>query len=332
MSRANRAAVTLIEMLVVVAILGMLVALLLPAALGAREAGRRNRCINNQKEIATAVNRFELAKGRFPGYLNGTQALPPAQRGAVSWVIVLLPYLDRADLWNQWMNWRAVDPYPVPDPTLPAPGPAIEQLVCPSDSRDLHAGPLFTPLSYVANCGILDTIPNVPARASVAVFMDDDIVTGVFRNLYPGPTRNVTPTLVRDVSVRTSDIKDGASLTLMLSENLQATEWFPTVKPPPAAGLPAARVATEADVGMVWWPAALAASRPTVWINQGRKDVVAVPPPAIEYARPSSNHPGGVVAAYCDGRVEFLDEAIDPRVFQSKMAPHDASVSGLFVP
>jgi len=325
MSRANRAAVTLIEMLVVVAILGMLVALLLPAALGAREAGRRNRCINNQKEIATAVNRFESAKGRFPGYLNGTQALPPAQRGAVSWVIVLLPYLDRADLWNDpskpgdpsWMNWRAADPYPVPTAGGP-PGPVIGQLVCPSDARDLHAGPLFTPLSYVANCGLPDTL----AQASPP--MVDTPGSTVFVNAYPA----VVPLR----AMKSSDLKDGASLTLMLSENLQATEWFPTVKPPPAAGLPAARVATEADVGMVWWPAALAASRPTVWINQGRKDVVAVPPPAIEYARPSSNHPGGVVAAYCDGRVEFLDEEIDYRVFQSKMAPHDASVSGLFVP
>jgi len=318
MSRANRSAVTLIEMLVVVAILGLLVAILLPAVIGAREAGRRNRCINNQKEIATAVNRYETAKQRFPGYLNGTQAVhkPPQQpRGAVSWVIVLLPYLDRADLWNEWMNWRAGTPYPVPTAGGP-PGPVIGQLVCPSDARDVHAGPLFTPLSYVANCGLPDgqSPPMVDTPAST-----------VFVNAYPA--------IALSQAMKTSDLRDGASLTLMLSENLQATEWFPTVKPPPAGQLPAARVATEADVGMVWWPVARVPSS-NVWINQGRKDMVAVPPPAIEYARPSSNHPGGVVAAYCDGRVEFLSEEMEHRVFQSQMAPHDAApaLSGMFVP
>jgi prepilin-type N-terminal cleavage/methylation domain-containing protein len=318
MSRANRSAVTLIEMLVVVAILALLMAILLPAALGAREAGRRNRCINNLKEIASAVNHFEAAKQRFPGYLNGTQALhtPQQPRGAVSWVIVLLPYLERADLWNQWMNWRAADPYPVPDPTLPLPGPVIGQLICPSDGREVHVGPLFTPLSYVANCGLPDTL----AQGSPPIV--DTPASAVFVNAYPA--------VVPSRAMKASDLKDGASLTLMLSENLQATEWFPTVKPPPPAGLPAARVATEADVGMVWWPAGRVPSS-NVWINQGRKDPVGAPPP-IEYARPSSNHPGGVVAAYCDGRAEFIDETIDHRVFQSMMAPHDVSVSGMFVP
>ncbi len=306
MSRPNRRAVTLVEMLVVVAILGMLVALLLPAVLGARGASRRTRCINNQKEIASAVNQFESNKKRYPGYLNGTQA--PANRGAVSWVVVLFPYLSRQDLWDRWMNWSTGTAYPVPNPADPRPGPVLGELVCSDDGRDAHPEPQFTPLSYVANCGIPDTLK--PAFV-------DSCASGIFLYAYP--------TILPQASIKSSDIKDGASLTLLISENVQATEWFPTSPGQP----PLPRPAGEADVGMVWWPAARVPSD-TVWINQGRKDQVGAPP-SIEYARPSSNHGGGVVAAYCDGRAEFLSEQIDHRVYQSKMAPYDAGVSAWLV-
>jgi prepilin-type N-terminal cleavage/methylation domain-containing protein/prepilin-type processing-associated H-X9-DG protein len=312
MSRPNRHAVTLVELLVVIAILGTLVAILLPAVLGAREAGRRTKCTNNQKEIASAVNQFELAKKRFPGYLNGTQVLPADQtRGAVSWVVVVFPYLQRQDLWEQWATWRATEPYPVPNPADGRPGPVIGQLVCPDDSGDAHVEPRFTPLSYVANCGLPDTL------ASSFPLLVDTSASGVFLNAWPRA--------LPQASIKSSDIRDGASLTLLIAENVQATEWFPTNKP----GL-AARPATEADVGMVWWPASSIPSS-NVWINQGRKDLVAVPP-SLEYARPSSNHPGGAVVAYCDGRAEFLSEEIDHRVYQMKMAPYDAAVSAWLVP
>ncbi|HJS09239.1 MAG TPA: DUF1559 domain-containing protein [Pirellulales bacterium] len=79
---------TLVELLVVIEIIGILIALLLPAIQAAREAARRNQCQNNLKQMGLAVQLHHDSKGRFPMGRNGTN------QKSISWAFLLLPHME----------------------------------------------------------------------------------------------------------------------------------------------------------------------------------------------------------------------------------------------
>src|SRR5438034_10916922 len=97
---AHRSAFTLVELLVVVAIIGVLVALLLPAVQAAREAARRMSCGNNLRQIGLALQNFESTFKYFPSSLRPT---PPDPNGLFNgWSVhgQILPYLEQGNLYR----------------------------------------------------------------------------------------------------------------------------------------------------------------------------------------------------------------------------------------
>src|SRR5262245_3455270 len=97
-SSRSRPAFTLIALLVVIAMLGILIGMLLPAVQKVREAAAMSKCKNNLKQIALSAHNFESDRGYFP---LGTTTVPPGMTGPVGAVFVdLLPYLENQNLVN----------------------------------------------------------------------------------------------------------------------------------------------------------------------------------------------------------------------------------------
>src|SRR5713226_8475052 len=89
---------TLIEMLVVIAIIAVLVSMLLPAVQQAREAARRSQCKNNVKQLGLALLNYESSfRVLPPGYVAGGPCIDGQTDTSPgwSWASMILPQLDQ---------------------------------------------------------------------------------------------------------------------------------------------------------------------------------------------------------------------------------------------
>ena len=101
----QRSAFTLTEVLVVISIIGMLVAILLPAVQSAREAARRLQCQNHLKQLGVAAHSFHSVHRRLPpGYLGPGQPVevwPPFEYQFVGHIVYLLPHLELSNVYDR---------------------------------------------------------------------------------------------------------------------------------------------------------------------------------------------------------------------------------------
>jgi prepilin-type N-terminal cleavage/methylation domain-containing protein len=130
MTSTNRSGFTLVELLTVIAILGVLMGLILPAVQSAREAARRTQCANNLKNIGLALHNHESAYGRLP---IGDDRLARTEH---AWSTFILPYLEQDSLYTQFdlgVHWS------FPEANRTAAGHDINTYICPS-SRETFPG------------------------------------------------------------------------------------------------------------------------------------------------------------------------------------------------
>lgn len=336
---------TLVELLVVITIIGILMGLLIPAVQAAREAARRNQCSTHINNLAKAAFQFEMAKKRYPGWLEsfGTFAgtFDPSDRETAvtlvthvkvgPWAVNLLPYLDAQPTFEIWNE----DKYPVQSATgftrNAAPNLAIMQCPSSTTTKSEHARN-----SYIANNGME---PN--AAFGFAVSMSR--ANGVFNNKYAGLT---SPVPVGE-SVRADDLKDGAGNTVLFTENLQALPWTNVtateigISPTPDQYPGASRYTS----GFVWhfrdpnpvaFPehAGLQTPAEVHRINGGfgvedkfglRMTALPADLTIGDVARPSSAHVSGVNMGFADGSSRFVTEDIDYRVYQAYMTTRGKS-------
>ena len=157
---------TLVELLVVVAIIGILIGMLLPAVQMVREAARRTVCANNIRQIALAVHNYESALQEFPvnqigpGVTNGSGGF---RTGNYSWLVPILPFIEQENIFNQFdmsINNGDGDGYKVSDshPNALAVSQLIDTYLCPSDTPNRANSILMgsanpAPSNYAGNAG-----------------------------------------------------------------------------------------------------------------------------------------------------------------------------------
>jgi prepilin-type N-terminal cleavage/methylation domain-containing protein len=104
MAARGRSGFTLLELLVAIAIIGVLIGLLLPAVQKVREAAHKIACQNNLHQIGLALQNYHDAFESFPpGYVYVDPHAPPVPVYYITdpgwgWGALLLPYLDQGPL------------------------------------------------------------------------------------------------------------------------------------------------------------------------------------------------------------------------------------------
>jgi prepilin-type N-terminal cleavage/methylation domain-containing protein len=313
LATASRRGFTLVELLVVIAIIGTLMGLLLPAVQSAREAGRRNSCMNNVKQLAYATLQHETKMQSLPGWRNRHPGplgeFPVGSVVTVSWPVTLLPYVERSDIYRLLEQQAAAPAYPTSSVV------SINIFKCPSSPSGDPTAPL---VAYAVNAGSSACLGTQQVRGD-----------GVFFDTVGHQTSSTAPLLWAGARTNLDAINqaDGTGNTLMFAErnntgvNMASWQWSPISLGASSSGLWFLRdvvggllpstATTLTDV-----PAFGVASTP---VPSGTKIMNSTLPPTnanpSNAAHPSSNHPGGVVTSMCDGRIAFIRDSIQPHVY-----------------
>lgn len=308
MRAKTRFGFTLVELLVVITIIGLLMALLLPAIGKVRDNARRVQCVNQAKQLGTASINFASKKEYFPGYLSEMTTRGVNTR-LVSWFTHLLPLTDRNDVYDTIQS----------DTTMSYIPGYVDLAVCPTDIPDQLDSPH---LSYAINMGawdgkasdVQDALAN-GANPKGGRPWRDEKANGISHNLagmlgrYPGINAAKAPIIKRQATkLRVSpgyiSSNDGASTTILFAENIDAGLWFGD----------ASYLAQQSQTGVAWdnYPGE------QLKINENAGLAAS---DSVNFARPSSNHSGVVVVTFADGHTALLNEEIDQKVYGRLMTP-----------
>ena len=183
---ATERGMTAIELLVVVAIIGLLVGLTIPAVQMAREAARRAQCVSNLRQVGIAMNSYHTVHDMFaPDHLM-TTAVRSSNR--LSGFVFLLPCMDQGSLYDSInMSFSQADSpskYNAENDT--ASHTVVGAYLCPSDGEPNHrcsyrfnygteptsgGGFVVGPFGL----GILPSAASVPDGLSTTAFLSERI-------------------------------------------------------------------------------------------------------------------------------------------------------------
>lgn len=208
MTHNTRRAFSLIELLVVVAIIGTLVMMLLPAIQKVRAAASRLVCQNNLKQIGLAAHNYHDTTGYLiPAFIgdNSENGKEGGFDGWATWAALMLPHIEQSNVQNLWDIKRTVQSQPPTAyqtqiklfqcPSRPAPVLSLNDFADPGGALSDYAASFGTGAEYIRSDGAI--VPAIPQIGSDA----------------GGPVL-----LSWEHQVRLTDVLDGTSHTTMFGE------------------------------------------------------------------------------------------------------------------
>jgi type II secretory pathway pseudopilin PulG len=341
---SRRSGFTLVELLVLIAIIGLLVGLLLPAVQSARESARRTHCSNRLKQLATAVLQYESSSNMLPpGGLVWSGDLNPAlptwpyrsptnSLNSWAWQYFVLPFMEEMKLFGD----GAIQGSESPDTAqrgLRITARGTNYLRCPSDVAVRTDKASWT--NYAASAGpqsATNAYPgcNAPWNGSYANRPDLGYVSANPIGQIPNSLANVrglfssvvtgSANWKGNVRITTATVPDGLSKTLMLGETIprenrnwtsQSSAWQQYHTSNVISTVIGLNLATPQRPGDGGGLPNCAQLGDFLWGNWGMSTGF------------KSKHPGGLVFAFGDGAVRFMSETINHDTLQLLGCRHD---------
>jgi prepilin-type N-terminal cleavage/methylation domain-containing protein len=292
----HRPGFTLVEILVVVAIMGVLVALMLPAIQKARESARKTQCANNLKQIGQGMHGHLLNHKAFPpGYKS--KVMPDHEDGGPGWAwgAIILPFIDEGALHDQidfTVSVHHAAAAAVRLTTLPL-------FVCPSD-------------------GDFETILDIPSKSSTR------IICQMAAANYVGSAGTVRPTckLCRDKfdgvfgrnrAIKPKELQDGLSKTLAVGE--RASYWS---RPAIWGVVPNSKIIDNQQPGLyAGGPAYVLGTTFHEGFNIETSTEMDHNTMGTFAESFGSQHPGGAFFMFCDAGVRFVWDDADPAIMNA---------------
>ncbi len=346
---------TLVEMLVTIAIVGILMSIILPSLQVARETARRSACLSNMNQIAKALINYESANERLPGWRNAVRAYTTAlansgsaSSAAVSWAVPILPELGSQRLFDWYDQYTGTGDS--------AATKRVPIYLCPTSAAEVQVN---AGLAYAVNAGTgAETLDSGSQFLGDGVFVDaaghsdsarPDGVTGSWADTSDG---RAAYTPVR-TSLSLVANADGDSTTLMVAERsgpvaaLAQVAWSTPIRaalpalvsgststlavkphtfghPPPVLTGTAPSVPLAATVYRMIHPLPVPESS---GLTEAEKFEIIGLDAHLRY--PSSRHRGqGACVAFCDGHTRFLSEKIDSWVYCQLLTADSKRLSG----
>jgi len=311
---------TLIELLVMIAIIGVLIALLLPAVQSAREAARRSSCTNNLKQIGLALTNYHDQQGAYPiGWQYFSASDPGWTAPSKRWTMwaSILPQMEQSNVFNA-INFI----FPVSNNSYNGVTGAslmqttatlslISSYVCPSDGKQkplaipASTSTGYTQISYAGNAGVTNLISFCSSSNGVSC-------TGWWT---PSGIFGV------DESVKIGEIRDGTSNTVMVGEYSQFKN-----DPDSTMNFWSVGANFSSSVSGVSRPQSIA-----LMFAPPNKSMLIPQPTAVSSANDRfsttwqnagqwgfrSLHPGGANMAFADGSVRFIKDSVNVTTYQA---------------